>query len=76
MDRKIISGHDHRWTTDELSLSETGLAGDTRQNRTFPGSGILLVYGNMSLLSGASCGTDCTKHMDLNGTLKEPYAPK
>ena len=36
-DWEILSGHGHRWATDELSLSETGLAGDqnTKQIGSF-----------------------------------------
>ena len=42
-DWTILSSHDHRWATDELSLSKTGLADYQKQIQTFPGSVLLLV---------------------------------
>ena len=50
MQWKLLSGYDHNWATDELSLSETGMAGDqktnkqtNKQNQTFTSSTLLLV---------------------------------
>ena len=31
---KIISGHDHHWATDELSLSKIGLAGNKNKTKS------------------------------------------
>ena len=35
---KISLRSDRRWATDEFAMSETRLAGDEKQNRTFSGS--------------------------------------
>ena len=42
-DWTILSSHDHRWATDELALSETGLTGNQKHNRAFQGWILLLV---------------------------------
>ena len=39
---KIFLRSDRRWATDELALSKMRLAGGQKQNRTFPGSILLL----------------------------------
>ena len=51
---KKVSSHYHLWATEELSLGETGLAGDQKQNRPIPGSVLLLA----PLMNGIGPGRD------------------
>ena len=58
---KIISGHDNCWVADELSLSETRLAGDQEQNGSFQVQFFAShSNGDALLFSRASHRTDCT----------------
>ena len=80
MGSKIISDGDHCCVTDELSFSETHLAGDPKQKSDLSrfNSFASHSYGDTPLFSGASHMNDCTRHEDLklNRTRNGPYASK